>query len=896
MSPIRAERPRDAHPWRRYLRFWKPDLRADINEEVQFHIDSAVEEFIASGKTRADAESLANEKFGNVGIITQTMHSLSRERELQMQRNEWWNSVAQDIRFALRQLARNRGFALVAVLTLSLGIGATSAIFSVVNSVLLRPLPYASADRLLRLRERNGPENIEGMAVTFGNYASWVEQSRSFEALGGYIGDRPRTLTGTGDPMSLRVVRASADYWRAMFIQPAAGRYFNQAEDREGAEPVVVLSYALWQARFAGDTRVVGTPILLNGVAHTVVGVASADYALTYDAAQSASVYLPLALTSEQRADHADHEMTVIGLLRRGVTPQVALAELTRIEGALALQYPQGYFDGAILAVPLRDVVVGNVRPVLLMLFGAVALVLLIACTNVANLLLARAAVREKEMAVRSALGGSRHRIMRQLLVESLVLAVGGAALGLLLAGAGLRALVQSAPTNIARLNDVALDTPMVAFTVVLAMASGIAFGLFPSIRASRADLRSALSQGGRGTGGARYGIRASLVIGQVAIALVLLVGAGLLLRSAIRLQNVAPGFQANNVLAAGISLPASRYGTDELSANVFHRIVMAVSAIPGVTSAATISRVPIGAFGMDCTARPEPGASASAKPFGANQRSVTPALFQTLGMPLVAGRAFTSTDRIGAPPVVIINRSFARQLFESEDVVGRRITSCTKDGAPEWRTIVGVIGDVRANGLTEVAPNEVYFPVDQRLLERSVTLVVRTVNAPTSLVPEIRRTLKEIDPLLPLANITTMQDIVSRSVAVPRFATVLLVLLGALGLILSVIGIYGVIAYFVAQRTREIGVRIALGAKRTQVVQQVVLQGVGLVSAGIAVGLGLAWFAAGIVENQLFEVSAHDPAIFLGVSALLLVVAIAASAVPALRAARVDPLVAMRS
>ncbi|MEP6836233.1 MAG: ABC transporter permease [Gemmatimonas sp.] len=812
-----------------------------------------------------------------------------------MQRSEWLTSVQQDLRFATRQLLRNPGFALVAVLTLALGIGATSAIFSVVNNVLLRPLPYAHGDRLVQLREKNGANDRFGMFVTFGNYATWVQRTKSFEALAATTGDRSRTLTGNGDPIALRVTRASASYWRAMYIPPVVGRYFTEQEDHPGSPPVVVLSYALWKTNFASDKSIVGRTIILNGVGHTVLGVAAREYALSTQAAASPGIWLPLALTAEQINDHGDHEVSVVGLPREGISAAAAVAELEGVQKTLAREFPNSSFDGGIIARPLRDVVVGDVRSILLLLFGAVALVLLIACANVANLLLARAAVRQKEMAVRSALGGARRRILRQLLVESMVLALVGSAAGLLVAVASLRVLVRNAPASIPRLQDVTLDGTMLLFTISLGLVAGIVFGLVPAYRASRPDLRGTLSEGHRdGAGSLRNGLRASLVVGQVSLALVLLVSAGLLLRSATLLQSVKPGFDPRNALIATIALPESRYSSDTTVTLAFERIVDEVSTIPGVLAAGLISRIPIGAGGADCGVQAE--GSTTDKTLGANQRSGTPALIRALGLTLERGRAFTSADRGGAPLVVIINHSLSRELFGAEDPVGKRISSCNGKNSPTvWRTVVGVIGDVRANGLSNDATDEVYYPAAQRL-ERTMTLVIRGSLPVESLVSDIRRTITSIDPLLPLSGISTMNEVILRSVAVPRFTTLLFALLGALGLALAVIGIYGVIAYFVAQRTREIGVRIALGAKPIDVVRLIVWQGLTLVMAGVSIGLVASWLSAGLIERLLFKVSARDPMIFGGVAMVLLIVSVAASAIPAWKAVRVDPLKAMRA
>ncbi len=790
----------------------------------------------------------------------------------------------------------------MAVLTLALGIGATSAIFSVVYSVLMRPLPYAHADRLVQLRERNGAEDRTGMPVTFGNYGTWTREAKSFAALAGQMYGPGLTLTGDGDPLPLRAMHVTASYWRTLSIAPALGRYFDEREGAPGAPHVVVLSHALWRSQYAGDPAVIGRLILLNNMAHTVIGVASPSYDLSAREIETPTVWVPFELGARELAEHADHELAVFGRVREDVPMERALAELRGIEARLAKEYPNSYFDGGIIGTPMRDAIVGPVRPILLVLFGAVGLVLMIACANVSNLLLARAAVRQKEFAIRSALGAGRRRIVGQLLAESVVLALAGGGAGLALAAAGIRALVRLAPRDIPRLPEVGLDAPVLAFTFVVAVLCGIVFGLVPALRASRADVRDALSQGGRDTGGSvRYGVRASLVVGQLAIALPLLVGAGLLLRSAIRLQQVVPGFATRNVLIGSVSLPAARFPSDTIARQTFERFLETVTRLPGVEAAGLASQVPIANMGSDCPiVRPEGSLPKDARITDANNRIATPGFFAALKVPLLRGRLLSDADRAGALPVVVINRGLAQRLFGDADAVGRRLAACDAGsaGSPVWYTVVGVIGDVRANGLMADPPSEVYFPFAQSP-QRRMTLVVRSAAAPAALVPAIRRSLRAVDPSLPLGNVSTMDDVVSRSVAVPKFTTMLLAMLGGAGLILAVVGIYGVIAYFVSQRTRELGVRIALGASPSSVVTLVVRQGMTLALSGVLAGLVLSWWLTkilgSVLEQMLFQVSAHDPLVFTGIAALLVAVALIASAIPAWRAARVHPGVALR-
>ncbi|HEY7895874.1 MAG TPA: ABC transporter permease [Gemmatimonadaceae bacterium] len=874
--------------WRRYLRFWRADPRADVRDELRFHLEARVAENLAAGMSPDDARRLAAERFGDVSAVEQSLASLTRERETIDRRVAWRQVIAQDLRFAVRQLARNPVFTGVAVITLALGIGANTAIFSAVYSVLLRPLPYAHADRLVELRE--GAQGGGSMNVTAGNYDVWRQRSPQFSALGAYwYGSF--TLTGIGAPQRLFALDASADYWRALYIPPVIGRYFGSAEDQPGAPNVVVLSYALWSSTFASDPHVVGRVLTLNGNAYTVVGVAPAAYAFTPTAPQ---IWVPLALTPEQRAEHADHELTVVGLLRDGTALPDAIRELSAVQGELAHDYPRGGIDGSIVGLPLRDSVVGAVRPMMLVLFGAVGLVLLIACGNVMNLLLARASVRRKEVAIRSALGAGRARLVAQLLTESVLLAALGGVAGVAVAALGLHALLRVSPGGVPRLGDATLDAPVLLFAAIVALACGVVFGVWPALRATRLDLQQALREGSRESSSAvRGSMRTLLVIGEVSLALVLLVGAGLLVRSAIALQRVPPGFDPNGVLVANVALPAARYPTDSAMTTGFERIAQAVQSVPGAVSVALASRVPIAQFGMDCTVRRDGSTPDDGSGVDANMRSATGNYFGTMRTPLLRGRTFGIADVASAAPVVVINQSLAHRLFGDADPIGRRITHCSAD-APVWRQVVGVVADMRASGLEEPPPNEVFYPVAQ-LPFSAMSLVIRSPLPPASLAPLVRRAVAGVDPELAVSGVATMDEIVARSMATPRFTTTLLVLLGLTGLALAAVGIYGIIAYFVSQRAHEIGVRMALGATQRGVSLMVLRQGLALAGAGVAIGLVASVATTRALAGMVYGVGTRDPVTFVVVAGLLLLVAALASVVPAHRATRLDPLEALR-
>ena len=874
--------------WRRYLHFWRPDPQGDVRDELQFHLEARVAENLAAGMSAEEARRVAAERFGDVTAVEQSLASLTRERETIERGVAWRQVIGQDLRFAVRQLARNPVFTGVAIITLALGIGANTAIFSAVYSVLLRPLPYARADRLVDLRE--GSQGGGSMNVTAGNYDVWRQRSPQFSALGAYwYGSF--TLTGLGAPQRLFALDASADYWRALYIPPLIGRYFGAAEDQPGAPNVVVLSHALWASTFASDRHVVGRAITLNGNAYTVIGVAPAAYALTPTAPE---IWVPLALTPEQRAEHADHELTVVGLLRDGALMPDAIRELSAVQRELAHDYPRGGIDGSIVARPLRDSVVGAVRPMMLVLFGAVGLVLLIACGNVMNLLLARASVRRKEVAIRSALGAGRKRLVAQLLTESVLLAGLGGVAGVAVAALGLRALLRVSPPGVPRLGEATLDAPVLLFAAIVALACGVAFGVWPALRATRVDLQQALREGSReSTAVVRGSMRTLLVIGEVSLALVLLVGAGLLVRSAIALQRVPPGFDPNGVLVAAVALPAARYPTDSSMTAGFERIAAAVQSVPGAASVALASRVPIAQFGMDCSARREGTTPDDGSGVDANMRSVTGNYFGTMRTPLLRGRTFGIADGAGAAPVVVINQSLARRLFGDADPIGRRITHCSGD-APVWRAVVGVVADMRASGLENPPPNEVFYPVAQLPLP-AMSLVIRSPLPPASLAPLVRRAVAGVDPELAVSGVATMDEIITRSMATPRFTTALLVLLGLTGLALAAVGIYGIIAYFVSQRAHEIGVRMALGATQRGVSLMVLRQGLALAGAGVVIGLAASVATTRALAGMVYGVGTRDPVTFLVVAGLLLLVAGLASVVPAHRATRLDPLEALR-
>ncbi|HEY9225950.1 MAG TPA: ABC transporter permease [Gemmatimonadaceae bacterium] len=872
--------------WRRYLRFWRNDATRDVNEELAFHLESTVEELVASGMSREVAREIARRKFGDVDGISQTLYTLSHQRERRMAFTDWLDAIRNDLTFGIRQLRKSPAFTIVAVLTLALGIGANSAIFSVVYSVLLQPLPYANGDRILALAQRDGQDAKYWMP--FGNYSVWQREATAFESIGAWWGPMNATLTGSGDPAPVSITRASAGYWKTTFIPPVLGRYYTEAEDRPDAAPVAVISQAMWAGRFAGDSAILGRTVTLDSRAYTVIGVAAQEYLLSPPAEM---LWVPLAPSAQRTADFSDHELRINGLLKPGVPASVAMKQLTQIETRLAAEHPHSGYDGGTESKPLGEYVVGGHRTRLYTLLGAVVLVLLIACGNIANLLLARATVRRGEIAIRGALGATRGRIVTQLLAESVLLAVAGGALGLVVAYVGTRFLI-SAPAQIPRLQDASLNAPVLVFTLALSMMCAIVFGLIPALRAARLDLQQTLRDGGRESRTvARERLRWGLVVGEICVAELLLIGAGLLIRSGLAVQAVPAGFDTRNLLALSIGLPRARYADNARIDATFQGIERAIAAIPGVKSVGRSQVAPIYGFGWNWTAKREGSDGHDDGATIANMRGITPTYFSTLAVPVLRGRAFTAADAADAPKVAIVSRGLAKRLYGDVDPVGRRISN----GGDQWKEIVGVVDDMRASGLKQDAPPEMYVPSTQ-WINGGQTILVRGNVPVLTLVSQIRRAVGAIDPLIPLTNVSTMEQAVANQAAMDRFSTWLLALLGGTGLILAIVGVYGVVGYVVAQRSHEFGVRMALGASASEVGWLVVRQGLVLASGGVTIGLALALGLTRVLQTMLFGITPHDPLTFVSVAVLLALVAVAASYVPARRATRVDPLRALRS
>ena len=804
------------------------------------------------------------------------------------------DTIRQDIRYALRRLVKSPGFTAVAVLTLALGIGANSAIFSLVSGVLLKPLPYAEPDRLVGLFHLSDGQRATMSGPNFMDVKKMSETLTDAAA----IARTRMILTGEGEPVRLDGSQVSSSLFDLLGVRPVLGRTFRDDENQPGSPKVAILGYGIWQQRFGGDRAVIGRKVMLDGVPTEVVGVMPQGFA--YPAGRA--VWIPLEYTENfTTKQRGAWYLQAIGRAKPGVAIETVAAEVQTIGRRLAAQYPDSNEGLEFAAVSLHDAMVGDIRRAVFVLLGAVAFVLLIACVNVANLLLARAAARESEMAVRAALGAGRGRLVRQLLTESVMLGVVGAALGLLLAVWAIEAVKGLEPQGIPRLADVRIDGPVAAFATALAVLTGLVFGLFPAFHATRTAPGGTLKDAGRGTLTTRRGsrLRGALVIVEMALAVMLLAGAGLLIRSFARLASVDPGFHVEQALTFELSLPDARYEQEAQQIAFFDQLEPRLRSIPGVRNVGAVLSLPLSGASIVLTfeVAGRPPLPPSQQP-AMQVRVATPAYFQTIGIPLRRGRLFDERDREGTTPVVLLTERAVQQYFPGEDPLGRKITLGWGRGAGRPRAggeVVGVIGDVKDAGLDEADPPQIFLAYRQWPVH-SMAVVVTTAVPPSSIADAVRRQVYAIDPNMPVANVRTLEQIVARSISQPRFYTTLLAVFAILALVLAAIGIFGVLSYAVAQRTREIGIRMALGARSRTVVGLVVRQAMALAAAGVAAGMIAAWWVSGLLATLLFEVTPRDPLTYGGVAGTLALVALFAAYVPARRATRVDPVVALRA
>jgi putative ABC transport system permease protein len=809
-------------------------------------------------------------------------------------------SLIRDLRYALRSLLRRPSFTAIAVITLALGIGANTAIFSVVNAVLLRPLPFRHPEQLVTLWERNPKQGYEQNAPAAGNFVDWRDQNQVFAQMAIYAPKRFNLAFGDS-PERMAGAAVSTSLFDLLGVSSAEGRIFSSEEEQPGRDQVVIISHRFRQNHFAANQNPVGETITLDGRNYAIVGVMPEGFQFpggtgtvlrTFTAAP-ADLWVPLVLDAETLRQRSSHSLSVIGRLKPGVTVAQATAEMDAIQQRLQQQYPTFFIGSNVTLVPLAEQVVGAARRPVLVLWGAVAFVLLISCANIANLLLSRAASRKKEIALRAALGAGRGRMIRQLLTESLLLSIFGGVAGTLLAAWGVRALSAIVPANFPRRDEISIDAWVLGFTLLISILTGVIFGLAPALNSSRIDLTEALKAGGRNaTAGAQgHRLRSLLVIVEMGLALILLVGASLMIQSFLHLQQVSPGFKTDHRLAMEISLPANSYPRAQRPA-FFEQLLERTRSLPGVEAIAAAKHLPLSGdnmnFAFDIEGRPFP----AGKSPGADCRFVTPDYFNAMAIPLIQGRVFSEGDAPQSPHVLIINERMARRFFPNEDPIGKRLVLGINNFTGQ---IVGIVADVKHIGLDAEANEEIYVAYSQAPFWTDMNLIVKTSGDPMSVVGSIRNELGNLDRHVPIGKVRTMETIAAESVAQPRFRTLLLSLFGIVALLLASVGIYGVMSYAVAQRTQEIGIRLALGAQIRDVRRMVITHGMTMAVIGVASGVAGAFVLTRLIASLLFEVAPTDVATFAGVSIGLVAAALVACYVPARRASRVDPLVALR-
>ena len=806
-------------------------------------------------------------------------------------------TLFQDVRYAVRVLLKQPGFALVAVVTLALGVGANSAIFSVVDASLLRPLPFKDPARLVHLWETNPQKEFDRREASYPDFLDWRREGAEFESVAGFT---PTffTLAGGEGPERVQGAAVTSNFFDTLGVAPLRGRAFVEGDEAAGGPCVVLLSHKLWQRRYGGDEHIVGQSVATGGGSCTIAGVLSASF--SFASLGDAEMWTTLQVSPQQAAARYWHWVQVVARLKPGASLQTARAQMQTVAARIASDDPQSHAGTGISVVPLQEEFVGQLRPILFALLGAVGLVLLIACANVANLLLARSTARRKEIAVRTALGASRWRIVRQLLTESVLLSLAGGGAGLVLALWGTDLLVALIPAaQLARmpyLRQLSLDTNILLFTFGLSLLTGIVFGLAPALSASRTDLQEAMKDGVRGSGARRArGVRDLLVVSEVALSLVLLVGAGLLMKSLARMLSVDPGFRTENLLTMTLQLPPASAADATRAAAFYDELLRRTSALPGVRGAAEVSNLPLSGDGGTGTPRVLGLPESATEGAESHLRTVSTNYFGVMGVPLLKGRDFDERDRADAPPVVIINQTLAARVFRGEDPLGRRVTFKFTAGQPPFE-IVGVVGDEKITSLDARTTPVIYFPVAQGPGSR-MSLVARTNAEPSAVAGAVRGLVRELDPEVPVYGVRTMEQVIndSRATFMRRYPAYLIAVFACVALLLSVVGIYGVISYTVTQRTRELAIRLALGAQGRDVLRLVMRHGLLLALAGVGLGLAASLALTRLMSGLLFGVSAADPAVYGAVALLLVSVALLACIVPARRATKVDPTVALR-
>jgi predicted permease len=880
-----------------------PAREIEIVEELSQHLEDQYEQSLSRGASEAEARQSVLSELKDNELLAPALKRVERrvpQNPIQMGTERKTNMIAdlrQDLRYGFRMLVKNPVFTAIAVLALALGIGANSAIFSVVNTLLLQPLPYKNPDQLVVIWENAAHLGFPKNTPSAANFLDWQKQATLFQGMGAFA-ERTFNLTGVGEPERLEGRRVSANLFDLLGVKPILGRTFVPDEDKPGTK-VALLNESLWRRRFGSDPTVIGRALALNGESYTVVGVLPNSVRLPAFGNWRDQIWVPLAFTAEESANRGNHYLEVIGRLKPGVKLPQVRAEMETIAARLAQQYPEDNTRIGSVVNPLHEEIVGNMKPALLILLGAVAFVLLIACANVANLLLARAAARHKEIALRLALGADRARLTKQLLVESVMLSLLGGVVGLAFAYAGLQILTRFVPADLAHADAIAIDGKVLLFTLLIALVTGLVFGLAPASQATRFNLNDTLKEGGResgaGTGGKR--LRSALVIAEVAVSFILLIGAGLLINSFMHLRNLDPGFRADHLLALNVDLSETKYPDNPRRTAFFDEVVRRVQALPGARSVAVAGNLPFTyngdsmSIGVEGIPDPPPDQRADVI-----YRAVGPGYFSTMGIPLVRGRDFNEQDNLDANPVIVVSEKTANFYWPNGDPIGKRIKNGSTTSDAPWRTIVGVVKDVRQNDFIAEPKMQMYFTYRQLRSLMPNALIVRTAVDPLSLASSVRNAIWAVDKDQTVANIDSMEHIVAGAVARQRFSMLLLAIFAGIALVLAAVGIYGVMSYSVAQQTREIGIRMALGAQRGDVLRMTVKQGLKLVGLGLVIGLVAAFILTRVMATLLFGISATDPLTFFSISLVLLAVAILASYIPALRATRVDPMIALRA
>jgi putative ABC transport system permease protein len=882
--------------WRRLLSLLRRGrYEREMEDEMRFHLEMQIEQNLEAGMATEEARYAARRQFGNQTWLKEVSRGMWSLNSIE--------TLIQDLRYGVRTLMKSPGFAFVAVLTLALGIGANTAIFSVVNTTLLRPLPYPQPEQLVLIEERG--RNMTGMSVAYPNFLDYREQNQVFSRMAAYRW-RSLDLTGTGEPERVGGFEVSAGFFETLGIRPIHGRAMRPEEDIDGAQPVVVIGHDLWSRRFNSDPNLVGSSVTLSGVSYTVIGVMPPGFRFFTADAQ---LWTPLGLRARSMMDRGDHqELTALARLKPGVQIDRARADLGAIAQRLELQYKTTNEGVGVNINSLTEEVVGNIRPTLRMLFGAVGFTLLIACANVANLLLARAAARRKEIAVRAALGAGRSRLIRQLLTESALMAVISGALGIALAywTVGLMKTTSFVSGSLPRAEEINIDALALTFTLALSLLTGIIFGLAPAFQASRADVHEALKEGWTGAAGgfSRNRVRSLLVVVEIALALVVLIGGGLMLQSFIRLMRIDPGFKPDDALVMDVTLPPARYPAGESQTAFYQRLLERIGKLPGVQAAGLASPLPFSGASSQSRAIQDGVPFARENTVLSDFYTVSPDYFQAMGIRLIRGRSFTERDTESAPLTIVVDEMMAQRFWPNQDPIGKRmafelISRENEPPLPRWREVIGVVGHVKHYGLTAESRQQLYvsylqMPLYNQGRSPQMSLILRAPDAP-SFISAARNAILALDRNLPAYNVRTLDQDLSNSVARARLSMWLMGAFALMGLFLAASGIFGLVSYTVTQRRHEIGVRRALGAQTRDVMRLIVGQGMRLALAGIALGLVASFGLTRLMSNLLVGVDATDPLTFGVIALLLLLVSLVAALVPARRATKVDPMIALR-